>query len=182
VFARYGHRLESFGKYRRAGITVGIGTDTAPHNMLEEMREAVILSRIAAGDVDDATAADAFQAATIDGATALGRDDIGRLCPGAKADIVLVDLDHPLMKPGRDPLRNLIFTAADRAVKHVYVDGVRRLDDGRVLTMDCETATDRLEAAQERAEAAVPTLDPKGRAGTDIAPPVLPFADEVPDA
>jgi len=177
VFARYGHRLESFGRYRRAGVRVGIGTDTAPHNMLEEMREAVILSRVAAGRVDDATAADAFHAATIDGAAALGRDDIGRLSPGAKADIVLVDLDHPLMKPGRDPLRNLIFTAADRAVKHVYVDGIRRLEDGRVLTMDCAAAADRLEASQSRAEAAVPSLDAEGRTGLEIAPAVLPFAD-----
>src|SRR5690606_5285734 len=118
------------------GARVGIGTDTAPHNMLEEVREAVILSRVAAGRYDDATAADAFDAATVDAAAALGRDDIGRICPGAKADIVLVNLDHPLMRPGRDPLRNLIFTAADRAVKHVYVDGIRRLEDGRVLTMD----------------------------------------------
>ena len=30
VFARYGHRLESFGAYRRLGINIGLGTDTAP--------------------------------------------------------------------------------------------------------------------------------------------------------
>jgi cytosine/adenosine deaminase-related metal-dependent hydrolase len=177
VFSRYGHKLESFGKYRRAGINLGIGTDTSPHNLLEEMREAVILSRVAAGRIDDATSTDVFNAATIGGATALGRDDIGRLAPGAKADIVLIDLDHPLMKPGRDPLRNLIFTASDRAVKHVYVDGILRVRDGTVLSMDCHGAANRLEAEQTAAELSVATLDSNNRDGMEIAPLVLPMAD-----
>ena len=177
VFARYGHRLESFGAYRRAGIRIGIGTDTAPHNMLEEMREAVIVSRVAAGRTDDATAADAFMAATTDPAAALGRSDIGRLCEGAKADIVLVDLAHPLMRPARDPLRNLIYTAADRAIRDVYVDGIRRVENGVVLSMDVEAATGKLEQSQLRAESAVPSLDAEGRDGFEVSPPVLPFAD-----
>ena len=177
VFSRYGHKLESYGKYRRTGINLGIGTDTSPHNMLEEMREAIVLSRIAAGRVDDATSADVFNAATIGGAKALGRDDIGRLAPGAKADLVLVDLDHPLMKPGRDPLRNLIFTATDRAVKHVYVDGILRVQDGIVLSMDCDGAADKLETEQKASELSVATLDANNRDGMEIAPPVLPMAD-----
>lgn len=177
VFARYGHRLESFGGYRRVGINMVIGTDTAPHNLLEEMREATILSRVATGRVDDATAADVFNAVTVNAASALGRNDIGRLAVGAKADLVLVDLAHPLMRPGRDPLRNLIFTAADRAVKDVYVDGARLVADGAVQSMDCAAATDRLEAAQTRAEANVATLDAEGQAGADVSPPVLPMAD-----
>ena len=177
VFARYGHRLESFGAYRRAGVNLVIGTDTAPHNLLEEMREAVILSRVAAGRVDDAIAADVFDAVTTNGAKALGRSDIGRLTAGAKADLVLMDLAHPLMRPGRDPLRNLIFTAADRAVKDVYVDGTKLVADGAVISMDCDAATGRLEAAQIRAEANVAALDEKGRSGPEISPPVLPMAD-----
>jgi cytosine/adenosine deaminase-related metal-dependent hydrolase len=177
VFARYGHRLESFGGYKRRGINVGMGTDTAPHNMLEEMREAVIMSRIATGHIDDASSTDVFNAATIGGAVALGRNDLGRLAPGAKADLVLIDLDHPSMKPGRDPLRNLIFTAAERAVKHVYIDGLQVVNNGTVLSMDCEAAADRLERAQAYAEKTVPQRDVLGRDGMEIAPPVLPFAE-----
>ena len=105
------------------------------------------------------------------------RSDIGRLVPGAKADIVLIDLNHPLMKPGRDPLRNLIYTAADRAVKHVYVDGILRVQDGTVLSMDCDEAADRLETEQKTSELSVATLDPAHRDGMEISPPVLPFAD-----
>jgi hypothetical protein len=39
-FARYGHTLEHFGKYRQAGVNLGIGTDTVPQNLIEEMRWA----------------------------------------------------------------------------------------------------------------------------------------------
>ncbi len=37
-FARYGQTLEDFGRYRRAGVNIGIGTDVSPHNLIEEMR------------------------------------------------------------------------------------------------------------------------------------------------
>lgn len=175
VFSRYGHRMESFGKYVRRGINMGIGTDSAPHNMLEEMRQAIIMSRAASGDVNDISATDVFNAATIGGARALQRDDIGRLCRGAKADIVLVDTGNPLMMPARDPLRNLIYTAADRAVRDVYVDGNLVVENGRVLTLDVKTASDRLEASQQRAELEVPNEDPEGRSGMELSPLVLPL-------
>lgn len=177
VFARYGHRLESFGGYRRAGVNMGIGTDTAPHNMLEEMREAIIQSRAAAGDVADAGAADVFEAATVGGARALGRHDLGRLCQGARADLVLIDLNHPLMQPDRDPLRNLIYSAAERAVKDVYVAGRRCVGDGMVLTLDCADAAARLTAAQKRAEDGVAARDARGRDGREVSPLTLPIAD-----
>ena len=70
-FARYGQTLESFGRYRRAGINMGVGTDTVPQNMLEEIRWATVLSRIAAEDIRSVEMADVFQAATVGGATAL---------------------------------------------------------------------------------------------------------------
>ncbi len=172
-FARYGVTLEDLGKYRRAGINVGLGTDVAPHNLIEEMRLAAVLARVAGEDIRAASTGDVFHAATIGGATALMRDDLGRLAPGAKADIVLVDLRHPQMMPVRDPLRSLIFSAADRAVRDVYVDGRQVLKAGRALGLDPAAALDRLQAAQRRMEAAVPARDPRGRASEQVAPLAL---------
>ena len=99
-FARYGHMLEDFGKYRRAGVNLGIGTDTVPQNLIEEMRWATVLARIAAEDIRTTEMADVFHAATAGGARALLRDDLGRLAPGAKADLVLVDLTKPVDDAG----------------------------------------------------------------------------------
>ncbi len=125
--------LESIGKYRRNGINVGIGTDTYPYNMLEEMRRALICSRIAGKSVHDIKTADIFEMATLGGAKALGRTDIGRIAVGAKADFSLIDLNHSAMQPVYDPLRNLLHCAAERAVQAVYVDGQCIARDGKLL-------------------------------------------------
>jgi 5-methylthioadenosine/S-adenosylhomocysteine deaminase len=173
-FARYGHTLEHFGKYRQAGVNLGIGTDTVPQNLIEEMRWATVLARIAAEDIRAAEMADVFHAATAGGARALLREDLGRLSPGAKADLVLVDLKNPWMMPARDPLRSLIFHAADRAVRDVYVGGEQVVADGRVLTLDQAGALERVSAAQRRMEASVPARDARGRRSTEITPLSLP--------
>src|SRR5271169_6073277 len=135
-FARYGHTLENFGRYHRAGVNLGIGTDVAPHNVIEEMRLAAILARVAARDITTTSVGALFHAATVGGAQALGRTDLGRLMVGAKTDLVLVDLANSWMRPARDPLRSLVFTAADRAVHAVFVHGTKVMEAGRVLTMD----------------------------------------------
>jgi cytosine/adenosine deaminase-related metal-dependent hydrolase len=116
-----------------------------------------------------------FHAATVGGATGLLRDDIGRLAPGAKADLVLVDLKNPWMMPARDPLRSLVFHAADRAVRDVYVDGRQVVAGGRVVTLDHTAALLRLTEAQRRMEAAVPERDGRRRRSTEITPLSLPM-------
>ena len=174
TFARSGMTLETVGRYRRAGVNVAMGTDSYPHNMLEEMRQALICARIAGRSVHDTTTLDVFEAATIGGAKALGRDDIGRLAPGCKADLVLVDVEHPLMQPVRDPIRSLLLAAAERAVRDVFVDGDAVVRDGRVVHLDYAGAAAELQGAMDRAVERVPGLDPAGRSVDDLAPRVLP--------
>jgi cytosine/adenosine deaminase-related metal-dependent hydrolase len=176
-FARYGHVMENFGDYLRAGVTMGLGTDCSPHNLIEEMRKAIVLAHIAARDITRVTAADLFHAATVGGANALLRDDIGRLAPGKKADIVLVDLACPQMQPDRDPLKSLIYHAADRAVREVFVDGRQVVADRRVTTMDQAAAGAKLRAAQERMEALAPQRDYRHRSAAEIAPLSLPVRE-----
>ena len=175
VFARDGTLMHDLGRYLRAGINIGMGTDTHPHNLLEEMRWAEILARVASGTRHCMGTEDVFGCATVGGARALGRPDLGRLAPGCKADIVLIDLRHPSMRPIRDPLRSLVYAAADRAVRDVYVDGVQVVDQGRVLTLDRDEAGHALEVAQRRTAAAVPGRDPEQRALDDIVPLCLPL-------
>ena len=174
VFMRRGIALDDFGRYRRAGVRIGLGTDTYPHNMLEEMRHAGYVARLMAENPRTLTTTDLFEAATTAGAAALGRDDIGRLEPGTKADLVLVDLDHPMMQPHRDPVRSLVYAAAERAVDRVYVDGRLVVRDGTVLTMDYPAAARSLHEGQKRTEAAAPQNDWAGRPVTDYSPLTFP--------
>jgi cytosine/adenosine deaminase-related metal-dependent hydrolase len=172
---RRGIAMNTFGAYNREGIHLGIGTDTYPHNFLEEMRSAFTISRAVAGSVDDVSTLDVFNAGTLGGARALLRDDIGRLQVGAKADIVVVDIKDPAMMPMREPLRSLLYVAAERAVRDVYVDGERVVADQRVLTIDHRAAAEALEEAQKRSMREVPKLDWAGRSTDQLAPMVLPI-------
>lgn len=176
VFARRGIALNHFGRYGKAGVNMGIGTDVYPHDMLDEMRLAAYLGRVVAGNARDTTMTDIFNAATIGGAHALMRDDIGRLAPGAKADIVLVDCAHPAMRPCCDPLRSLVYAAGDRAVRHVFVDGVQVVEDGRATTVDYAAAAAALEEAQARAVESVPRNDWAGRSIDELAPTAFRWA------
>lgn len=174
VFMRRGIALNTIGAYLRAGVNIGIGTDTYPHNFIEEVRNALTVARAVAGTVDDLTTLDLYNAATIGGARALKRDDIGRLCVGAKADLVLVDTKHPSMMPLREPIRSLVYVAADRAIRDVYVDGRLVLENGRPLGIDHVAASQALEEAQQRSMREVPKLDWAQRTTDELAPMVLP--------
>ena len=174
VFARRGITLRDVGRYRRAGVKVGIGTDTFPHHMLEEMRLAMYLARTQAVNPRTLTGGELFTMATAGAAEILHRDDIGRLAPGARADFVLVDVTHPAMRPGRDPVRGLLYAAADRAITAVYVDGVQVVDRGRVLTMDYAAAAEALHEAQARMIVDVPQRDWGRRTVDQISPMSFP--------
>ena len=173
VFARRGMTLKNFGRYRKGGVNMGIGTDTYPHNMLDEMRLAAYLARTQATDPHILTSNDLFEAATTGGARALGRDDIGRLAPLCRADMVLVDVTNPRMRPGRDPLRSLVYAAGDRAVHTVIVDGQTVVRDGKLLTMDYAAAAEVLHEAQKRVMADVPRYDWNHRSADQMSPPTF---------
>ena len=138
------------------------------------MRLAIVLARVMAGSIAAIDTEEMFRAATVGGAGALGRDDLGRLAPGAKADLVLLDLDHPAMRPARDPLRTFVFAAADRAVREVFVDGNPVVYDGRPLHLDPARAGAQLEESQARMLADAPRHDFLGRSADAIAPRSLP--------
>ena len=173
VFSRRGIALRTLGGYVRHGVAVGMGTDTYPHNMLDEMRTAAIAARLVGETVADLDYADVFHAATIAGARALRRDDLGRLAKGCRADFMSVDLAHPAMVPAREPLRTLLVVAAERAVRDVWVDGRRVVRDGALVAIDMEDALARLREGQRRMLDTVPRRDWAGRSADDLAPMML---------
>lgn len=176
VFSRYGQAMESIGSYIRKGINVALGCDTEPHNMIEEMRMALTLGRLSSRNIRGIELGEIFNAATVGGANALGRPDLGRLAVGAKADFVTIDLDRPEMMPVRDPLRSLVFTAADRAIRDVYIDGRIVVEKGKVLTIDMLEMGRAAERIQSAIIANAPRSDQRGRTADQISPRALPLA------
>ena len=80
--------MNSIGRYMNAGITVGIGTDTFPHNMVDEIRLVCYAARVFTGNYKMGTTRHAFEAATIGGAKILRRPDLGRLAPGSQGRLL----------------------------------------------------------------------------------------------
>jgi cytosine/adenosine deaminase-related metal-dependent hydrolase len=149
-FGRRGFILESFQKYHDLGINMGIGTDTVSLDMLMEMRWAAIFCKSAErGNPLTGKASDIFNAATIDGAKALHRQDLGRLAPGCKADIIFIDIKNLDCTPMRDPVKTIVFTATGRNVSRVIVDGVEIADESGAKTLDTEKLLREMQAAQD---------------------------------
>ncbi len=141
-------------------INLGIGTDGANcsdnQNMYEAMRLASLVSKVRGPDRGRwLTTREAALAATEGGARALGFDGrIGRLAPGYKADIVMLDLDHPNWLPLNDPVNQLVHTEDGTAVASVMIGGRLVVDNRRLATGDLDRLRRRVEAARDRLAAA----------------------------
>src|SRR5262249_12506315 len=125
-----GIHLESLRRYIEAGVNMTIGTDFSPHDILAEMRCTMLMSRIASRRCLTGTPRDVFVAATVNAARALGRDDLGRLAPGAKADLVIFDFGGLHYTPVHDPIKSLIEDGTGSDVELVMVDGKVVVRDG----------------------------------------------------
>ena len=141
-------------------VNLGIGTDGANcadnQNMYEAMRLASFVSKVQGPDWRRwLTTREAALAATEGGARALGfAGKIGRIAPGYKADIVMLDLDHPNWLPFNDPVNQLVHCEDGTAVASVMIGGRLVVDNRRVATVDLDRLRDGVAAARERLAAA----------------------------
>src|SRR6267142_1217353 len=141
-------------------VNLGIGTDGANCsdnlNMYEAMRLASFVSKVQGPDWRRwLSTREAALAATEGSARALGFGErIGRLAPGWKADIVMLDLDHPNWLPFNDPVNQLVHTEDGTAVASVMIGGRLVVDNRRVTTVDLTRLRDRVAVARDRLAAA----------------------------
>lgn len=135
VMARHGEVMRSFTALRRAGVRIGMGTDTWPPDFWLNMQTGIMTTRIADGSMA-ASCADFFTAATIGGADALGRSDLGRLAPGALADLVVWDLGGPHLGQLPDPIQRLVLSGSRRDARMVIVDGRVVVENGAIPGID----------------------------------------------
>lgn len=174
VFARRGIALNTLGRYMDAGIRCGMGTDSFPHNMLDEMRLAGYAGRIIAGSFTASSTHHIFTAATVGGADIIRRPDLGRLAVGAKADLSVVDMTNPYMQPDYEPLRSLVYSANDRAIRDVYVDGQPVVKGGELVNFSIEENVAMLRRGQAEVIAGAPGRDWAGRSMEQLSPRVYP--------
>ncbi|MFH0844845.1 MAG: amidohydrolase, partial [Pseudomonadota bacterium] len=123
------------------GVTVGLGTDgCASNNNLDLFTEMDMAAKLHKINLMNTTVMDAvtvLRMATVEGAKALGLDQItGSLETGKKADIIVVDTKKPHLTPMYNPYSHLVYSARGNDVTHSIINGQLVMEDRRLLTID----------------------------------------------
>jgi 5-methylthioadenosine/S-adenosylhomocysteine deaminase len=174
-YAKMAMTLHSFQRYLDAGVTLAIGTDTYPMDIVAELRWASILAKITDGNYQAGQHRDVFNAATLGGCRFLGRQDLGRLAPGAKADVLLIELDHLGSLVYADPIKALVDAGSGRDVRTVIVDGKVLVQDGRLTRVDETEVYAKAREAARTYWSHVPTWRWDGAGVEQIIPPAFPL-------
>ena len=138
-----------------AGVNVALGTDGAASNndldMLGEMQTAAMLGKAVANDAAAISAETALRMATINGARALGIDDItGSLSVGKAADITAINLGDLETQPMYNPLSQIVYAADRKQVSDVWINGRRVLNNRILTTLDSEKILHNASSWQEK--------------------------------
>jgi len=128
-------------KLQQAGVNLTLGTDGAASNndldMFGEMKSAALLAKVVSGDATALSAKQTLAMATINGAKALGIDDVtGSLETGKAADITAIDLSAIETQPLYNPISQIVYAAARSQVSDVWVDGKCLLKNRELTTLD----------------------------------------------
>jgi cytosine/adenosine deaminase-related metal-dependent hydrolase len=143
-----------------AGVQVGLGLDGTSINddddFIQEMRVCSLLHRISSLEMDSPylSARQIFKMGTENGTHLLGYStEVGRLEPGRKADMVLLDykkMSYPFVDPSRDPIEVLLSRGSGQHAHTVVINGKIVVQEGRLLTLDEEAIANRLAEAASR--------------------------------
>ncbi len=171
--ARRARSLNSWKKYQEAGVNMSIGSDTYPRDMIMNMRTASYMGKIMSDTYFAATSGEVFAAATLGGARSVGRDDIGKLEPGALADITIIDFagkNSLRYGPVRDPIKSLVECGVGDDVDTVIVDGKICMENGVIPNVDIPKLLADAQAAGEQVWASLAEWDPLGRSAEEACP------------
>lgn len=133
-------------------MKVGLGVDGSASNdagnLVAEARMAMLLQRVARG-ADAMSAREALEIATLGGAQVLGREDLGSVEPGKRADLAIWDLSGVEAAGSWDPVAALLLCGPTR-VRHLVVEGRQVVRDGQMVTLDLASVLDRQRWLAER--------------------------------
>ncbi len=137
----------------KAGLIVGIGTDGPASNndldLFSEMRTATLIQKGLKEDPTVVTAKEVFAMATEWGAKALGFRDSGKLLPGYRADLAVLDLRHLALQPDYNPLALVVYSAKAGYVSDLMVDGEFIMRNYQILTIKESLVKERIAEIKE---------------------------------
>ncbi len=142
---RLGSGIAPVRAMRDAGVKVGLGVDGSASNdagnLIGEARMAMLLQRVALG-ADAMSAREALEIATLGGARVLGRNDLGSIEVGKRADLAIWDVRGIEAAGAWDPVAALVLCGPTR-VRGLIVEGREVVRDGQMVTLDLPMVTER---------------------------------------
>ena len=134
-----------------AGIRIGLGCDNCScsdaQNMFMAMKLFALLAAVSDPIPGPPQAAHALRAATQAGAQGARLGNvIGRIAPGYRADLTLIDMSDPSWSPCNSAVRQLVHIEAGRGVRHVIVDGTVVVRDRQLTTVKEDEIYEAVEA------------------------------------
>ena len=148
---RLGSGIAPVRAMRDAGVPLGLGVDGSASNdrasLIDEARQTMLLQRVALG-ANAMSAREALEIATLGGATVLGRNDIGRIAPGYRADIAVWDVSGLESAGSWDPAALVL--AGPRQVETLIVEGRYVVSEGQIVSFDLEGALRSVRGAIDR--------------------------------
>lgn len=142
--------ISPFWEHLEKGVNVAIATDSFSHDLIQDLRFAAMLGKIRQKNSGHPRADHVLGCATYGAARALGRADLGHLEPGARGDVVVVDISTPFNAPVYDPLRSLVYYSGARDIRCTLVNGAPVVENGRVLGSNMDEVFAKAKAASER--------------------------------
>ncbi|MGW7686321.1 amidohydrolase family protein [Kribbella sp. NPDC054772] len=167
---RYGVALRSFGRLRNAGVRIALGTDSFPPDLIRGIDVGSNVAKVIDGALDAAPVEDYVRAATLAGADALERPDLGRIAVGATADLTAFGFDDFRDGVLDDPVRTLIMNGHARGARLTMIGGRIVMRDGQLPGFDL--AALRAEA-QELFDHMRAAYGPRAADGSDLFPPTF---------
>lgn len=134
---RLGSGIAPVRQMRNAGVKVALGVDGSASNdvgnLMAEARQTMLLQRVQNG-ADAMSAREALEIATRGGAAVLGRDDLGQLTVGKRADVAIWDVSGIESAGSWDPAALLL--AGPTKVRDLFVEGRQVVRDGQMALID----------------------------------------------
>jgi 5-methylthioadenosine/S-adenosylhomocysteine deaminase len=158
--AKLGNGVARTYEMIKSGINVGLGPDDAPCNnnvdMFETMKYASLFQKATLRDASVLPAAKVLDMATLNGARALGlKNQIGRIEPGMKADLIVVDMNTPRLTPvhfgdNMNVIQHIVYAAHGDDVDTVMIDGRIVMKEKKLVTVDEQEVIDKATQASRR--------------------------------
>ncbi len=173
---RYASHLHKLSQYLDAGVNIALGTDSFPPDLVRAIDTGVQLAKEQHGLLGRGMLPEYVDAATTGGARALRRPDLGRIAPGAAADIVAFALDDFRTGPIEDPLRTLTLAGTGRDLRFSMIAGRVVVRDGAIAGVDCTALRVEAQHIFDTLRDAYAERDYLAGSPEPLFPPVFPAA------